>query len=57
MEGKLYRGYFGNLYKISTRGFVLVSDDEGAMWHLSAYGSNLALFKDAIETGAVKELK
>lgn len=57
MEGKLYRGYFGNLYKISARGFVLVSYDEGAMWHLSDYGSNLALFKDAIETGAVKELK
>lgn len=54
MEGKLYRSYFDSLYKISTRGFVLVSCDEGAMWHLSYYGSDLALFKDAIDSGAVR---
>ena len=57
MEGKLYRGYFGNLYKISTRGFVLVSNDEGAMWHLSAYGYDLAYFKDAIAKGIMKEVE
>lgn len=54
MEGKLYRGYFGNLYKINSRGFVLVSYDEGAMWHLSSYGADLAFFKDAIDSGAVR---
>ena len=57
MEGKLYRGYFGNLYKVSSRGFVLTSDDEGAMWHLSAYGSDLAYFKDAIAKGIMKEVE
>lgn len=57
MEGKLYRGYFGNLYKVSSSGFVLVSYDEGAMWHLSAYGSDLAFFKDAIHSGAVREVE
>ena len=57
MEGKLYRGYFGNLYKVSSRGFVLTSDDEGAMWHLSAYGSNLEYFKEAIVKGVMKEVK
>lgn len=57
MEGKLYRGYFGNLYKVSSRGFVLTSNDEGAMWHLSAYGSDLAHFKDAIVKGVMKEVK
>ncbi len=54
MEGKLYRGYFGNLYKVSSRGFVLASNDEGATWYLSAYGSNLAYFKDAIYKGVMK---
>ncbi len=57
MEDKLYRGYFGNLYKISPSGSVLVSHDEGAMWHLSAYGSDLAFFKDAIYSGAVREVE
>lgn len=57
MEGKLYRGYFGNLYKVSSRSFVLTSDDEGAMWHLSAYGSNLAYFKEAVVKGVMKEVK
>ena len=57
MEGKLYKGYFGNLYKVSSRGFVLTSDDEGAMWHLSAYGSNLAYFKEAIVKGVMQEVK
>lgn len=57
MEGKLYEGYFGNLYKISARGSVLVSYDGGAMWHLSSYGSDLAFFKDAIDSGAVRAVE
>lgn len=57
MEGKLYRGYFGNLYKVSPRGFVLTSNDEGVTWHLSAYGSDLAYFKEAIVKGVMKEVK
>lgn len=57
MKGKLYRGFLGNLYKVSTLGFVLTSNDEGASWFLSAYGSNLAHFKAAIVKGAVKEVK
>lgn len=57
MEGKLYRGYFGSLYRVSPRGFVLTSNDEGAMWFLSAYGSDLAYFKEAIVKGVMKEVK
>lgn len=57
MEGKLYRGYFGNLYRVSPLGFVLASNDEGAMWYLSAYGSDLAYFKEAIVKGVMKEVK
>lgn len=57
MEGKLYRGYFGNLYRVSPLGFVLTSNDEGAMWFLSAYGSDLAHFKEAIVKGVMKEVK
>lgn len=57
MEGKLYRGYFGNLYRVSPLGFVLTSNDEGAMWSLSAYGSDLAYFKEAIVKGVMKEVK
>lgn len=57
MEGKLYKGYVGNLYKISHNGSVLVSHDKGAMWHSSSYGSDLALFKDAIYSGVVREVE
>ncbi|HDT1154118.1 TPA: hypothetical protein QHQ05_004465 [Escherichia coli] len=55
MEVKLYRGYFGNLYKVSRKGSILTSNDEGAT--LSAYGSDLAYFKEAIVKGVMKEVK
>lgn len=57
MEVKLYRGYFGNLYKVSRKGSILTSNDEGATWYLSAYGSDLAYFKEAIAKGVMKEVK
>lgn len=57
MEVKLYRGYFGNLYKVSRKGSILTSNDEGATWYLSAYGSDLAYFKEAIVKGVMREVK
>lgn len=57
MEGKLYRSYFGNLYKVSRKGSILTSSDEGATWYLSAYGSDLSYFKGAIVKGVMKEVK
>lgn len=57
MEDKLYQGYYGILYKISQEGSVLASYDKGAMWHVSAFGSNLARFKEEIDKGAMLEVK
>lgn len=57
MEGKLYQGYYGILYKVNQNGYVLASYDKGAMWHVSAFGSNLARFKEEIDKGAMLEVK
>lgn len=57
MESKIYQGYYNILYKISTNGFVLASYDNGTTWQISAFGSNLARFKEEIDKGAMLEVK
>lgn len=57
MEGKLYQGYYGILYKVEPDGAVLASYDKGAMWQVSAFGYNLLRFKEEIDKGAMLEVK
>lgn len=57
MEGKLYQGYYGILYKVDHDGAVLASYDKGVLWQVSAFGSNLSRFKEEIYKGAMLEVK
>lgn len=51
---KMYKGVFGTLYKVSN-GVVLMSDD-GVMWFLSKYGTDLDFFQDGIDRGYLREV-
>lgn len=52
---KIYKGVFGNLYKVSN-GVVLMSND-GVVWQCSNYGTDLDYFQDGIDRGYLKELR
>lgn len=51
---KIYKGVFGNLYKVSN-GVVLMSED-GVVWQRSKYGTDLDFFQDGIDRGYLKEV-
>lgn len=55
MEGKLYRGMFGQFYTVRDS-IVLVGESHTGPWRVSRYAYDLAFSQDGIDKGITLEI-